>query len=213
MIIITAYFICLNSDYELTEEIESSFKYNTIYFSINCKCHQLYAYTTKKKYKNRFISERKKIFVVKKVKVTKEELDILDREYAEYALDVFWYYTDKEKAQILTTNNEFDFCTLGWADHVFTEEFIGGLSDRRIKILNDKYVKALRKLGLDTLVILAEEQVLTTSPEEDDFDEYFDNLVSYGSVAGPGFHIDIEYSFEITAKSLNVFTHFFKSLF
>ena len=156
---------------------------------------------------------RKKIFVVKKVKVTKEELDIINREYAEYTLDIFWYYTDKERTQILTTNNEFDFCTLGWADHVFTEEFIGGLSDRRIKILNDKYVKALRKLGLDTLVILAEEQVITTSLEDKDFDEYFDNLVSYGSVAGPGFHIDIEYSFEITAKTLNVFTHFFKSLF
>ena len=62
-------------------------------------------------------------------------------------------------------------------------------------------------------VILAEEQVITTSLEDKDFDEYFDNLVSYGSVAGPGFHIDIEYSFEITAKTLNVFTHFFKSLF
>lgn len=199
------YTTCITSPYEIL---------------IHNRPYILYAITDKKDYMKHFIDTRADIFYVTKKKISKELInDDTEKDFRWYSLEYREYISRYEKINILSTYYEYSKCVDNWFDEVidkFESTVFTYLTSDRINLYKDKYVNALTKIGLNTMIVISsgEEVDIDYVFEDFHFLEIDDRLNSGISVKPPDpltRNPHFECQFDIKSQSLNIFIKFFKS--
>ena len=172
----------------------------------------LYAYTNKKKIKNQFLKERKNIFLVKELKIDKEEFESYEKDLKKYKLSYYLFSDFHKTTEILCTHFEHVQVHEYWFDDFFTEESFSYLRMDLICSLKNKYIHALKNIGLNSLICIYDD----IDGERDMFheieysDDYSSVHVLHESVP---YNRKIYRSFDIKVKDMNLFIHKYKELF
>ena len=173
----------------------------------------LYAYTDKKKFKDIFLKERKNIFFVKELKINKLEYETYEKDLRKYKLTYYTFHNLNEKVNILCAMFEHVQVHEYWFDDFFSENELSFLGMDIICSLKNKYITALRDLGLNSLIFIYDDE----HGERDTFHEieYSDDYSSVYITHEPSSsnNKDIYRSFNMKLKDINLFIHKYKELF
>lgn len=174
----------------------------------NVNGYILYAYTTKKKYVNRFLEERINDFKLIEKVLTKEEFKSIQNNIVGYELREWTYHNFKSNTVILSTCNEYNHCKYSWINLIDPKIF-SYIPYTIIDALEDEYRYALYKLGLNGMILVADEE-LSQSGLLDDISVLDENSILH---IESGLGTDVTLSLKLRPKEMNVFIHQFKSLF
>ena len=172
----------------------------------------LYAYTKKKEFYKRFRLERKDIFNIKIITMTKEEYKVFQYQYSGLKLDIHTFMNLTYGLDILSTGNEYYVSKKEWLGIIPKVENFRYLIHKYTELLTVDNVLSLSLLGLDTLVMPYEPDYENMFFEEFEYDEdinyhtqtYLKENFSINPKVLIGFDINIR------SKELNVFIHLYK---
>lgn len=211
------YMFFTNDDEVINKTLHLSLFPNVITEVINGTEYTLYAWTTKKKYKKAFYKLRKKEFFHLIIEeMTKEEfVDFYKCGASSLELCEYEYMNMRKKINLITTAYEFDVSRHLWID-VFsenTDKIFGYIPYNVTQTLQDEYQEALFKLGVNAMLIVADDE-FSDFMDKLDFsidDDYVLNIPNIpGSDRLLGRKVTIPVS--ICGKTLNSFIHIFKSI-
>jgi hypothetical protein len=112
----------------------------------------LYTITDKIEYAMKFISFRKEIFIINKIKINKNMIDEF-KPYQYLFLDYYKYESKNGYINILSTNFEYMISKIFWYEYLFLyENDYSYLLNKNINILNDEYRDEINKLGIDNCI-------------------------------------------------------------
>lgn len=182
---------------------------------VNGDLYSLFAFTDKKKYAEKFYRiHNKDYFILIERNMEKEEYDKFRRLNYIYELDKYKYENKDTSVELITTLFEYDECKHFWIDH-FSEnltETFGFIPYTVIETLKDEYRDALYKLGLNTMLLVADEEfsgILEGYYQE--FDEDYILRIpaeTHSEILGR----TVTASISLGAKTLNSFIHIFKDI-
>lgn len=177
----------------------------------------LYAYTTNKEHANSFFQLRKKDFFHMTIrKMDDEEFKRFEREASyELKLEEYDYENNCTKTTLITTGFEFNSARSLWIDMFSneTDKIFGYLPYFIVDALNDKYVDATTKLGLNAALLVIDDGLgeLVDCCAEDLFDD--DYVLSIpDSVQKKLLAKKVFVKVSMASKTLNSFIHIFKDI-
>lgn len=147
-------------------------------------------------------------------KMEDDEYTNLRKENIHLELDEYEYENVTKKITLITTNYEFDESKHLWVD-IFsdkTAELFGYLTSDIINAMNEKYIDALNKLGLNAALVVVDDEFSTYIEEMAcQFDEDYVLTIQsdlYRDVLGRKVIVPVS----LVAKTLNSFIHVFKPI-
>lgn len=215
------YFFIANDD-ELKKRLECYNGYTVDYrkfLKISGNQYSVYAFTNKKSYRDKFIElHDMSMFSCITYDVTKEEYDALlhdnmIRKTCE--LKEIKYITNSKSAKIVSTEWEHEECCELWIDTMENsgDTVFSYIPFEVIDALQDKYIDALNKLGLNAMVVVLDEEL---SNILDNFPYVFDDDYVFrveGNIGERDFlGRTVTANVLMKGKTLNAYIYLFKNI-
>lgn len=190
---------------------------HNVYDYVNGDIYTLYAFTIKKKYRDNFLQLRKKeYFHLIEEEMTDEEYKSFSSENYLFELDKYLYENIKKKIELVTTLYEYDESKRLWIEQFSEniEEVFGFIPYIVTDTLKKKYQSALYKLGLNAMLLVADDELSRSmdksTPNVYLDDDYVLDISNTHDKNLLGKKVTIPAS--IAGKTLNSFIHIFKDI-
>ncbi len=202
---IPSIFLCKNIAYTVSDG-------DTIK-SVNGVEYKLYAFTTDKKKRDKFIEDRIDDFICIPRNIEKEEYGDFKKSKPDYELMYIRYKNYSYKTEILSNMNEYNHCKYGWCEIFNEKDILSSLPYNLVEAINNEYQEHLAVLGLNSLVIAYDDE-LSSMLMNGDY-EFNDDCVF--TILDQEYHDSsgriATVSLKLKPKEYNLYIHEFKKLY